>query len=316
MGLGKKGVFYTIIGILLLVLLSSFGLYSTQDYSELERSSVSNRLVSVNSFLENVQSDSEIAAYASTFRSFIEASKKVENTGEYLNNSDLFIADLVKNGTHKGESFDLMGHNTLEDWADKMIHQADLLGINLEIDFLGTVVEQSDPWYVDVKTNIKLTCVDTKLDSNWNITYTSLAQVPITNLPDPIHTVETKNNKPRIIVQTIYETSNFVTDVNNLKDHLDQGYYIAFPDAPSYMQRLEGDFSNSTYGIESLIDKDILDEFLIVNETSSNIDYIFFNNNINKTYDFNSVSSTFWLDNTSASIEGTPVTHIELYGLN
>ena len=67
-----------------------------------------------------------------------------------------------------------------------------------------------------------------------------------------------------------------IWNIENLRDHYYHPYYKASPDAPSFLQRLAGNFSSSPYGIESLVDKDeISSAGIAVLNNATNIDYLY-----------------------------------------
>jgi hypothetical protein len=64
---------------------------------------------------------------------------------------------------------------------------------------------------------------------------------------------------------------------------LNNSYYVASTTAPSYLMRFEGDLSNSSLGIESLVNLEELNKqnIPVVNKTL--VDYIYFNSTNNPT---------------------------------
>jgi len=122
--------------------------------------------------------------------------------------------------------------------------------------------------------------------------------IPVEGFEDPFYTINSNARVSRKIYSTIYE-GNYVSggDYSNLIEHVNKGYYSANTDAPSFLKKLEGDFSADENGIESFV---ILPEFsaqgLSVKDKTC-IDYIYFSSNTPVSYSYSSVANWFKIDN-------------------
>ena len=77
--------------------------------------------------------------------------------------------------------------------------------------------------------------------------------VSLINIRDPIYSVYTYGRVPNTI--RITNVTDYVNDSNNdtsqLRYHINHSFYVENILSPSFLMRLEGNFSKSPYGIES-----------------------------------------------------------------
>ena len=96
------------------------------------------------------------------------------------------------------------------------------------------------------------------------------------NFEDPLYLIGTNGIVSYKINQTPYETFVTGSDVTNLSNHVTGNYYTATNNSPSFLNRLEGNFSANENGIESLIYlPDFTNNGIIVLDKSV-VDHIYF----------------------------------------
>ena len=256
--MNKKGIFFTV---LVIVILSLFLLsYTFLSLAE-QRKLIQKRIETMNSFLFSVEEDLERQLFISGFRIIFLFEKHIlEGRGQGANG---YIADV-------NDSFnEAFYEGTIEGYIDEEITllmtgvtfsnityniNKKASKINVEIDLLKPLIEitQEDPWNVKITFTSNLIMQDLAGLASWNRTQIVVTYIPIQGFEDPIYPLETSNIANTIIINRTPYT-NFDSD-DDLTDHAENTYYINNTDAPSFLDRLEGNIaaSSSCCGIESL----------------------------------------------------------------
>ena len=155
-------------------------------------------------------------------------------------------------------------------------------------------------WNVKVSLKTRFTVFDSKNSVSWDKNLTINSYIPVTNFYDPIYVVSTNGLIENKINKTIYNLSS----VANLNLHLQNSYYIASSLAPSFLDRLQGKFSASPYGIESLVYLPKLSAQGIPTLTKSGVDYIYFSGSNPAYTSVSGMPSWFYLDNPHLAVYG------------
>jgi hypothetical protein len=95
----------------------------------------------------------------------------------------------------------------------------------------------------------------------------------IVNFNDPIYYVESNG---LVMNQFVRATNLNFSDDDVLFDHINNSYYIASTSAPSFINRIKGDFSSDPNGIESIVNLDELKNQGIALQKKSAVDYLYF----------------------------------------
>jgi len=288
MVLNKKGMVLTMVTITLLSIFAiSYGAYSLIQ----DRSSINKRISTLNNFVASVEQDLPRQLFISGYRSVFLFNKKIIETGNYIDNTTESINEIFFNGTLDGETQDLMDSATFTYIQDFLTINA--AKINAEITLLNPAIEltQDNPFNLKFTLNTTLIVTDTSGLASWNRSASIVSYVPLTNLEDPIYSVGTLGKATNKVNQTPYETFVSGADYTNLEDHFQNSYYKASASAPSYLQRLEGDFSSSPYGVESLVyPQDLTDAGINIKQKSL-IDHIYFSNSDPQAYSVPAVNN-------------------------
>lgn len=305
---GRKGVFYTVTALLLLtVFLFSFLSIIRYKYST-KILVVETRISSLNEFIKDVERDIQRAVYITSFRTIVSMTQVITTNQTYIDDVDMRFNELFFNGTYENEIIVFMGNNSFSDWEQRISQEAAELDIEISFVNGSVIVEQEDPWHVKTKLNLTLIVGDIKGTANFTKGYEITSDVPIEFFEDPIYRMNTNGLVFKAI--TIQNNTNFVNgnDTTNLQTHVNETRYIAFNQAPSYLKRLEGDYSSDENGIESLVNKDELNLYIPINETISSVDYIYWGNGL-KGGKIQGMPDTFRMDNKTNGSIG----HLELY---
>jgi hypothetical protein len=307
----KKGVFFTFTSLLFLTLLI-FSLSIGNNYSMREKIfAIETRIYTMNNFITDIENDVQRAAYIAGIRSLLALENHIFLSGEYLSDLDNDFKKAFINGTINNTNSSLLINNTFSDWIDKIEYEAEKIDIIMNFTINSITLTQKDPWKVTINIDSTIHLKDKKDVSDWNKEKLITTDISIEGLEDPIYLVETNGVIENYIIKSNYSSFTNGIDITNLLDHTDNGYYVAFDKAPSYLMRLQGNFSDSSAGIESLVDIDNLISNGIITYGKSIVDYVYFGpNNPDKDH-VSGAPSWFKLDNYTNS--NNTLNHHELY---
>ena len=280
MAMNKRGVFFSMIAILLVgTLIYSINIY--QGYKLRERSAIiESRINAMNNFLIDIDNDIERGLYISGYRALFNTINYItEIRGDYIGDANETFCELLLNGTYLGNHSNggFMFNNTFMNWSERMVAQADAMDMDLKITINNVRLFQENPWKVSVEINASISLIDHRNTANWTTHKLVDAEISILDFEDPVYAIETSGDVSNYFRRT--NNTDFVDDDNNtgvLNEHNKQMYYVNNSLAPSFLKRLEGDFSSDPNGIESLVYlPDIWTEGIKLYNKSV-IDYIYF----------------------------------------
>ncbi|MFW5746273.1 MAG: hypothetical protein ACOCWQ_01845 [Nanoarchaeota archaeon] len=300
MGLkGKRAMFFTFTALVFISLLLFVKIPRTSRYTYQEQQAVINRIQAIDSFIENIKKDADIAMHTAGFRSLIGMIQKIQETGLYIPSVQSRGNEMMKEGTYGGDPIFVMANNTLHNWIEKMGLQAERLGVDLNITIGDIAFFHTDPWEVSLATNMTFYLNDTRNLAEWNFTAEIESAIPIEGYLDPVYIIGTGNLIIRTINISPYAGNFSNASVLNLRSHMQQGLYLSYSEAPNYLMRLEGDLTaaGDDTGIESLVYKDDLAAHLPIDEHKTNIDHIYFSSDDPVAYHVGGMATSFALDN-------------------
>jgi hypothetical protein len=309
--LGKKGIFFTFVAILLLSTLAlSFSMFARYDLSR-KALVVETRVNTMNSFMKDIDKDIERGVFISSHRSILSIVEHISSTGEFIQSAEATFKETFLNGTINGTSQSLMAETTFTEWAARMQSLGSDINLDLDFEVNDVVINHSDPWNVDVNLDVDLYAADIAGMAEWNVTKTLVIKVPIEGFEDPVYAVNTNGKVLNTINKTPYTDFVSGNDTTNLQDHTENSYYLAWSTAPSFLMRLEGNLSSSEQGIESLINlQELIDQGESADSRSA-VDHIYWSNKSVTSYSIDSMPSWFMMDNENNPSEG--MNHLELY---
>lgn len=293
MGLNKRGAIFTLFALLLVGFL--LVIVTNQFDSQLFDSTpaFTLRVSSINSLVENIEFDLEIATYTVGFRSILALLTHIESTGEYIDDYQIRLTELMMNGTIYEMPSALVFGNTLVDWDENIHEYFQALGIDGNFTYEITNIYQSSPFAVNFAVQLDFNFSDALTSTSWNNSFYTVAQVPIIGFLDPLYIVETQNT----FVSRINKTPFTTFTISQLQEHIEQGYYLPSTSAPSFLQRLIGDVGPSPFGIESIVNIDELGLVFPITSDYSHIDYIYFTQQPFPTFPIPGLNPAFRLDN-------------------
>jgi hypothetical protein len=293
---GKKGIFFTFAAIALaMIIIFSFNAYKGNELRE-KTDVVAVRIETMNNFIKDVEQDLEKGLYISSFRALASMTQFVSNNNSFISDVDAGFEELILEGTLENQQLSLMQGSSFADWTDKIEVQADKIGILVNFTIIDVKVNQTDPWFVSVRSDVGIKVRDSKNTSSWNRNRSIETRVGIENFEDPLYVINSQGRVSNAIVKTPYSVFVDNGDAGNLLLHLNNSYYLPSNLSPNFLMRLQGILANSTTGIESLVNLGEFQEQGLTIKDRSAVDYIYFGNQITTNFRTNVTPSWFKLD--------------------
>ncbi len=281
---GKKGVFFTLIAVLVVsVLIIAFS--SNENFTSKNRvPTISSRVKTSSNFVRNLEQSyikaslqtsshnalNSILLYIERNRNFLENEKELNDTfKEVLINGSIKGLKL-----YEGYGISLMNGNTFE-YRLNRIEQASKNFFNLRTDFKKEDIEvdifqtnDTGPWYIGINLTLEYS-VDADV-AYWNRTKTFTIFLDLRDFNDPLFLVNPTSPAHRKINATPFNSTEW--NVDTLRIHANSGTYMYEPNASSYLFR----FFNSTEfseccGIESFVNETLCKKV----EDKSYVDFCF-----------------------------------------
>lgn len=260
MAIGKKGIFYSLLAIIFILLLLFFIKIKSETKPEEKIDLTRTRIETMNQFVDSVEEDMQRALYISGFRSMLAFNQYLmQANGTVLNNVDGAFQEAIFNGTVNGTTNALVSGSTFSDWTSNVKKKGTNLNVNLQLTNPELVAYQTDPWHVTLEMNITIQADDVTNMASWNRRTTILSTIDIEGFEDPLYIINTYGRYTNVVNRTLYEgnytyqVSPGVWDVTNLRDHVANMHYTENDDAPSFLMRFGGKLTGSPQGIESMI---------------------------------------------------------------
>ena len=247
-----------------------------QDDTELVRA----RVVSMNDFVTNLESDINRATYITSFRALLSLEDYVASQGEFLNDTEVAFIEAFENGTIVGTNATLMNDSTFTDYLNRVNALGGEVGFSIDLSIQDVQLFHLNPWSVAVAVNLTIVLDDNLGVATWNTTETFVTEVPIFDLRDPLYSSNTQNRVVNTIRQFPYDPPvNESNTTTYLEEFANTSAYLANTEAPSFLQRFENNISPSPYGIESIVNVvELSTQDISVDADRVKLDYIYFNN--------------------------------------
>jgi len=294
--MAKKGLFYTTAAIILtLTIMITFSALSSFHLNE-RMGVIETRIETVNFFIKDVEKDMNNGLYIASFRTLLAFNQYITSNGLFLDNVNYRFSELFLNGTIYSQPVNLTKDSTFTDWANKITARADKANILFNYKINSVKLSQSNPWAADIELNLSLDIRDKKNTSYWLREKNLKTSISLIDFEDPLYIVNSQGRLTNTIATS--NLTNFVVDKNvqNLMLHMNKSNYISHNDSPSYLMRLEGNLSNSTYGIESLVNVAKFQDQGFVAKDRSIVDFIYFGAQNTVNFRINHTPSWFKID--------------------
>ena len=297
MALNKKSMFFTITAIALIALVV-FSLTIYTSYRLRDKVMVTEtRIYSMNSFIDDVEKDIERGLYISGFRALMSMEQYITDNGIFLYNVTSCFKEAFLNGTINNSQMGLMNESTFINWTQRIKEQAIKLDILVDFDINKVIIYQEDPWTVNIAIDLTLDVEDVKKTASWQRPLYITTNISIQGFEDPLYVINSYGRVTNTIIET--NITDFIgpnNETTNLKTHVNNSYYIESNTAPSFLMRLEGNLSNSSYGIESLVNLEKFQAQEVPIKSRSVVDYIYFGDQTTINYHIMNMPPLFMLD--------------------
>ncbi len=298
----KKGMYFTLITIVFLVLFSF--LFLMPSYTRLQEKMfvTEMRVESMNNLIKDIQRDSQRGLYISSYRALLALEEFILLNGTFLDNTKIRFKEALFNGTVYDSTSSLMLLSTFPEWIQKIKQDTTKFNVETEIIIENVDIYHNGPWSVIVEANLTISLDDVTNIASWQRNENIVSTISIIDFEDPLYIVNSYGRTTNTIRRTLYEgnytyNKSGIMNVDNLLDHTTYSYYTAHNDAPSFLMRLENDLSSSPYGIESLVNlKKMNDIGLNISTQSSIVDYYYWAGISNGDYRVSGTPSWFRLD--------------------
>ncbi|MBR9705376.1 hypothetical protein GOV12_08230 [Candidatus Pacearchaeota archaeon] len=289
----KKGMIFTLVAIVILsIFLLTFVVVSFGN----DRKSINKRIETMNNYVYSLEEDLPRQLYISGFRIIFIFERSIVNTGIPINNFNDSFEELFYNGTLYGASESLMNGVTYSSIMDNLFQKASSVNLITNLTNPRVFVTQDDPWNVKVVLNVDIIIQDVGNLAYWNKTWEIVSYIPIENFEDPMYVLNTGGLVTNRINKTSYIPFVNGTDTTNLRLHNENFNYIASTDAPSFLNRLKGEFDANLYGIESLVYLTDLSAQGIPVYDKSCVDHVYFSTNNSNSNNIQNMPGWFKID--------------------
>ncbi|MCA9485608.1 MAG: hypothetical protein KC506_02075 [Nanoarchaeota archaeon] len=264
---------------LTVVILSLFLISATVFSGYAVRKSVQERVSSVTDFVVSVEEDLPRMMFVFGFRAVYLEQVEIVSSG-YIDDFPEFFEEAFFNETINGgaslETQEILEGSTYEDIITEFNERGSKLGVVVNFSEPHINISQDDPWNLKVLFSANFTASDANGLVSWNKTMEIVKYISIQNFTDPLYVRNTNGEFNQRIVQSPYRVP--FSDNSELSDQVDNAYYVNVNDAPSFIDRIEGDISaTGPNGIESLVDLDDLPDW-VDRKQKSMVDHHYFSN--------------------------------------
>jgi len=277
----KRAQIFTLLALSLIVLV----FLSIQIYSHLrDKETIKQRVKSMDAFLQAVEKNLQRQVYIAGYRIIFLAESEKISKGVFVSDIDDFFEEAYFNGSVEGVDNSLMADATHDYFANTLNEKAAKINVNITLENTVISVSQDNPWNIKFVVKSDFVMQDKQKLAEWRKQQNITAYIPLTQFDDPLYIYATGGlGEERKINKTIYDgVFNVSGDLTNLNLHFVNGNFANNSDAPSFLNRLEGNFSKDPNGIESFVDTAGLPndfDYSLYNPsgTKSVVDYIYFN---------------------------------------
>jgi len=278
--MNKKGIVFTYISLLLLiVLLLLFSIY-TKSRTKFEVEMTTIAAENMDRFIHTLEEDYFPAALeSSTTQAIFSLENIIGNKSDYLEGNDAtnYIKNALVDGVYKNcqgsncygdnnwikdmgsaQEQGNMGNHTLESILRKLEQLASISGFKLDIKDVNIKdinIYQDDAWNLIVEWDNKYAVYNEMRNISWGErTHHTKINISITNFYSPVYLVYGTKGEKKILITKHPNTHSFPLSDGNLGQGIANHYFYKNPNAPNFLDMLIGDFSSDEKnGISSFI---------------------------------------------------------------
>ena len=287
---GKRGFFFTFIAMFIIILIVAVVTTRNKFRYREKAFVISTRIRTMDNFITDMEDDLDRNLFIGGYRAILSLQKYIRMKEGFISDLDTIFAEIYLNGTANGTEINIMKQEgqgaDFSSWLERINEESSKLNILIEFVPHQVSLTMNDPWRVLITLNLSFNIMDRKNLASWQYNKIFTKEIVILGFEDPLYTVYTDDKISNLIYFS--NTTDFVNDITNdttfLELHLNNSYYIPSTDGPSFLMRLTGNLSNSTYGIESLINLGDLQKQGLGVKNKTLVDYIYFGNKTTSDY--------------------------------
>ena len=292
--MNKKGIFFTLIAILVTsIAIFLFALGSREAGQD---DAIRIRINTMNNFINDFELDMQRALHIAAFRTTLGLEQNIIQEGVFLSDVKAAFTEAILNGSYNQIPMTVLNNATLPDWETRIKKQAEKIKIEVNLTINDIDVVHKDSWNIEVRINATINLKDKDGLAQWTVEKEIASELSIIGFEDPLYPLNSLGRITNIINKTPFTDFVQGDDTTNLQKHLNDSFYIAHNDAPSFLMRLTGNLSASPYGIESLVNLEDFSDQGLPTKARSAVDYIYFGNQATTDFYIENMPSWFKVD--------------------
>ncbi len=286
----KKGFVFSIIAVFLTSIIVVFFILH---YNAVQTKSIDVKQVKkLNSVINDFENDLDRGLYITSFRSVIAEIQKVTKTGEFLNDTNTAFKEAMLNSTVENVSLSILDNSSFKDWLDKTKIQLFNKGVLFSYSVVNLSVFQNNYSHITVFLVLDYNVSDYKNKKRFVRSVNKTVFLPIQGLEDPVYYVKSNGRIANIVNFTFNKDIFYL-----INESFNNSLYVPNNLSPNFLMRLEGNFSNSSTGIESIVNGQRFFNIGILNYSDrSNVDSLYFSNIVHNVVCVNNTPNWFRLD--------------------
>ncbi|MFT4307801.1 MAG: hypothetical protein ACMXYM_00325 [Candidatus Woesearchaeota archaeon] len=241
-----RGVAYTFIAIILSSVVFVFA--TTIDQPTRATQSPISIVQSMNAVIDAFEEDLERGVYISSYRTVIGQIEKITQTGEYLVDLNASYHEGMLNRTIEGVNVSALNGSGLIDWLDRTRTIYANRGYHFEYEIISLEQYHTTPYAITNAATLTYNLSDPRQERRYERDIRVEVDIPVGGLEDPAYYMASIGR-----ISNIVEFTN-ETDIPTLINwSMMNSKYRSSNKSPSFLMRLEGNFSASEHGIESIV---------------------------------------------------------------
>jgi hypothetical protein len=241
-----RGFVFSIMALLIVSVLVLFA--TTDQQPDLSSRSAIPEVREMNAIITDIETDIGRGLYITSFRALLAQIEYLIRNGELLTSTEDAFNEAMLNGTINGQAMNTLDEADFALWLEKIEAILAQRGFSFTYEVLSLEQYHSDPTTVASDVTLTYTLADSGGKRNYTRTITSTAHVPLEGLEDPLYFVKGLGRLSNVVRFT-----NETDLIALIDESANNSLYRASDKSPSYLMRLEGDFSASEHGIESIV---------------------------------------------------------------
>ena len=265
-----RGFVFSVLALLIISVLVLFAI--TDRTPDLSSRAAIPEVREMNALITDIETDIDRGLYITSFRALLAQIEYLITTGELLESTAGSFEEGMLNGTINNMTMNALGEADFSLWLKKIQEILAQRGFAFTYEVLSLEQYHTAPNVVSSDVTIRYSLTDSRARRNYTREITATTDVPIEGLEDPLYFVKSLGRLSNVVRFTNE------TDLDTLIDEsMNNSLYRYSNKSPSYLMRLEGNFSPSEFGIESIVGgQRFLNQGVGLYDGRSSIDALYF----------------------------------------